>query len=149
MARGNIYRTLLGKLEKKFSTLPEGAQLPAEQELADTFGVSKPTLRRALAELAERGMIVKQNGVGSTVARSSKVISRELVFLCHDVVFFAESLKSFSRTVADANYLPSIIPLSGDASGQERIIATAIARKPAGIVLYADPVHARLMRTVC
>lgn len=144
MARGNIYRTLLGKLEKKFSTLPEGAQLPAEQELADTFGVSKPTLRRALAELAERGMIVKQNGVGSTVARSSKVISRELVFLCHDVVFFAESLKSFSRTVADANYLPSIIPLSGDASGQERIIATAIARKPAGIVLYADPVHARL-----
>ncbi len=143
MARGNIYRTLLGRLEKKFSVLPEGTHLPAEQELADEFGVSKPTLRRALAELAERGLILKQNGVGSTIAGSSKVISRELIFLCHDVVFFAESLKSFSLAAADANYLPSILPLSGDAAGQERITATAVARKPAGIVLYADPRHAR------
>ena len=30
-----------------------------------------------------------------------------------------------------------------DAAGQERITATAVARKPAGIVLYADPRHAR------
>ncbi len=144
MARGNIYRTLLGRLEKKFSVLPEGAQLPTEQELADEFSVSKPTLRRALAELAKQGLIVKQNGVGSTVAGSSKVIPRELIFLCHDIEFFAESLQTFSLAVADANYLPSIIPLSGDAAGQERIIATAIARKPAGIVIYADPGHARL-----
>ena len=114
-------------------------KLPPEQELAEKFGVSKPTLRRALAELAVRGIIVKQNGIGSVVAGSSKVIAKELVFLCHDIVFFAESLKTFSLAASAANYLPSIIPLAGDAAGQERIIATAIARKPAGIVLYADP----------
>lgn len=139
MARGSIYRTLLGQLEKKFSLLPEGTRLPTEQELAEECGVSKPTLRRALAELAERGLIRKQNGVGSTIAGSSKVISREVIFLCHDLVFFAESLRSFSLAAAEANYLPSILPLSGDAAGQERIIATAVARKPAGLVLYADP----------
>ena len=128
MARGNIYKALLGKLEKQLGFLPEGTKLPPEQELAEKFGVSKPTLRRALAELAVRGIIVKQNGIGSVVAGSSKVIAKELVFLCHDIVFFAESLKTFSLAAGAANYLPSIIPLAGDAAGQERIIATAIAR---------------------
>ena len=60
MARGNIYKALLGKLEKQLGFLPEGTKLPPEQELAEKFGVSKPTLRRALAELAVRGIIVKQ-----------------------------------------------------------------------------------------
>ena len=139
MARGNIYKALLGKLEKQLGFLPEGAKLPSEQELAEQFGVSKPTLRRALAELAERGLIRKQNGVGSTIAGSSKVISREVIFLCHDLVFFAESLRSFSLAAAEANYLSSIIPLCGDAASQERILNTAIARNPAGMVVYADP----------
>ena len=46
MARGNIYKALLGKLEKQLGFLPEGTKLPPEQELAEKFGVSKPTLRR-------------------------------------------------------------------------------------------------------
>ena len=54
MARNNIYQTLIGKLEKALSGMAEGTLLPSEQELADRFGVSKPTLRRALAELADR-----------------------------------------------------------------------------------------------
>ena len=139
MARNNIYQTLIGKLEKTLSGMAEGTLLPSEQELADRFGVSKPTLRRALAELAERRLIEKKNGIGSVVAGSTKVISRELIFLCHDVVFFAESLKRFSAAAADRNYLSSIIPLCGDTRSQERIIATAISRNPAGLVVYADP----------
>ena len=136
MARNNIYQTLIGKLEKALSGMAEGTLLPSEQELADRFGVSKPTLRRALAELADRKLIEKKNGIGSVVAGSTKVISRELIFLCHDVVFFAESLKRFSAAAADRNYLSSIIPLCGDTGSQERIIATAISRNPAGLVIY-------------
>ena len=139
MARNNLYVTLIGKLEKSLSTLTEGTLLPPEQTLAERYHVSKPTLRRALAELAERKLIEKKNGIGSVVAGSTKVISRELIFLCHDVVFFAESLKRFSASAADRNYLSSIIPLCGDAKSQERIIATAISRNPAGVVIYADP----------
>jgi len=139
MARNNVYVTLIGKLEKLLSTQNPGTLLPPEQALADQYGVSKPTLRRALAELARRGIIHKQNGVGSVVSENTCVISKELIFLCHDVVFFADSLKSFSRKIADANYLGSILPLCGDAAAQERIISTAIARAPAGIVIYADP----------
>ncbi len=139
MARSSLYHTLIGHLEVRLSQLPAGTRLPSEQELAATFAVSKPTLRRALAELAARGLIRKQNGVGSSVAAGSRVISRELIFLCNDLVFFAESLKSFSLAAAAANYLPSILPLTGDRTARERITATAAARRPAGMVVYADP----------
>ena len=139
MARNNIYLTLTGMLEKMLSTMKRGALLPPEQELAERFGVSKPTLRRALADLAERNLIEKRNGVGNVVGGSARVIQRELIFLCHDVVFFAESIKRFSAVAAESNYLCSIVPLCGDADTQTRILATALARNPAGLVIYADP----------
>src|ERR1700752_4465586 len=44
-----------------------GEALPTEQTLCDQFGVSRITVRRALADLAERGYIERRQGVGSFV----------------------------------------------------------------------------------
>src|ERR1700757_3105473 len=44
-----------------------GAALPTEQALCDEFGVSRITVRRALADLAEQGYIERRQGVGSFV----------------------------------------------------------------------------------
>src|SRR6202000_2535352 len=44
-----------------------GEALPTEQALCDQFGVSRITVRRALADLAERGYIERRQGVGSFV----------------------------------------------------------------------------------
>jgi GntR family transcriptional regulator len=41
--------------------------LPTEQTLCDQFGVSRITVRRALADLAEQGYIERRQGVGSFV----------------------------------------------------------------------------------
>ncbi len=139
MARNSVFVRLVGEMEKRIGSMALGAALPPEQLLADEFGVCKLTLRRALAELAANGLIVKKNGVGSIVAGSVRVIPRELVFLCHDVGFFHEAIARFSLGAIARNYLASIVPLCGDAAARERIISTAIAGKPAGIVLYADP----------
>lgn len=139
MARSSLYPALVGELEKRVSRMAIGSFLPSEQALAESFQVSKPTLRRALAELARRNLIRTINGVGNLVTGNSRVISRELVFLCYDLTFFALTLREFSRAAAEANYLSSIIPLCGDAASQERILNTAIARNPAGMVVYADP----------
>ncbi len=141
MARSSIYPALIGGLEKQVSQMASGSFLPSEQLLAETFQVSKPTLRRALADLARRNLIRTINGVGNLVTGNCRTISRELVFLCYDLTFFALSLREFSRVAAEANYLSSIIPLCGDAESQKRILATAIARNPAGMVIYADPNH--------
>ncbi|NCA70627.1 MAG: GntR family transcriptional regulator [Sphingobacteriia bacterium] len=126
-------------MEKKLSGMTEHTMLPPEQALADEFRVSKPTLRRALQELADAGKIRKINGVGIEVIQPPRSISRELIFVCHDIVFFSESLKSFGARAAELNYFISIVPLAGDARTQERILLSAAERRPAGMVIYADP----------
>lgn len=47
--------------------IPGGHPLPTEQELCDQFGVSRITVRRALADLADQGYITRRQGVGSFV----------------------------------------------------------------------------------
>lgn len=44
-----------------------GDFLPTEQDLCDLFGVSRITVRRALADLADQGYIIRRQGVGSFV----------------------------------------------------------------------------------
>lgn len=144
MPRNNIYRELIGKLEQKLFGLTENSMLPPEQLLADEFGVSKPTLRRALQALADAGQIRKLNGVGIVVTKSPRAISRELIFVCHDIVFFAETLKSFGIRATEFNYFISIVPLAGDAATQERILSSVAERHPAGVIVYADPQQPQL-----
>ena len=46
---------------------PVGTLLPGENRLADSFGVSRVTVRRALEALARDGLIEKRTGAGSIV----------------------------------------------------------------------------------
>ena len=52
--------------------LAPGAALPTEQVLCDEFGVSRITVRRALADLAEQGYIERRQGVGSFVRQHDR-----------------------------------------------------------------------------
>ena len=51
--RKSVFYALLGDLERQIGSLSPGTVLPAEQLLAEQYAISKPTLRRALAVLAE------------------------------------------------------------------------------------------------
>lgn len=48
--------------------LSPGDRLPAERDLAERLNVSRPSLRDALAQLTERGLLVTRAGSGITVA---------------------------------------------------------------------------------
>jgi GntR family transcriptional regulator len=46
-----------------------GEQLPSEKELAAQLGISRATLREALLNLEQEGVVVRKHGVGTFVAR--------------------------------------------------------------------------------
>ncbi len=50
-------------------TFAVGSQLPAEQQLASQFGVSRNVVREAFKHLKERGLIDIQNGMGAYVSQ--------------------------------------------------------------------------------
>jgi DNA-binding GntR family transcriptional regulator len=49
-----------------------GELIPTESDLIKEFGVSRITIRGAIKELANEGLVVKQQGVGTTVVRKSE-----------------------------------------------------------------------------
>ncbi len=48
--------------------LRPGERLPAERELSERLGVSRPSLREAIAELQEAGLLAARAGAGIYVA---------------------------------------------------------------------------------
>lgn len=53
--------------------LPVGARLPGELALAERYGVGRITVRRAVAELENEGLVEKRPGYGRVVLRNDKV----------------------------------------------------------------------------
>ena len=74
-ARQTLVSQISGKLRDQMfagSYVP-GSKLPPEIQLAEQFGVSRPTVRAALHELEAIGLIQTQHGVGSFVAEQPAV----------------------------------------------------------------------------
>lgn len=52
-------------------TYPPGAQIPTEPELCEIFGVSRITVRKAIADLVREGWLLRQQGRGTFVQLSA------------------------------------------------------------------------------
>ena len=83
----------LGQLIQAGS-LPAGAALPPEPELAQRLGVSRQTVNQALTRLARRGIVLRRRGVGTFV--SPPFVEQPL-----------NSLYSFLRTLFAQGHLPT------------------------------------------
>ncbi len=64
-----LWRRVADGLERAIAdgTYPANAKLPGEVEIADRFGVNRHTVRRAIAALAERGIVRAERGSGTYV----------------------------------------------------------------------------------
>jgi len=69
-----LHRQLFLVLHEEIArgAMTPGEPLPTEQELCELFGVSRITVRRALADLADQGYITRRHGVGSFVRGNDK-----------------------------------------------------------------------------
>lgn len=66
--------------------LAAGEQLPTERELGDEFGVSRVTVRRALASLARDGLVYAIQGRGTFVASDRLAEPPNTLLSFHDLV---------------------------------------------------------------
>ncbi len=48
--------------------LPRGGKLDSELNLAEQLGISRPTMRAALKQLVDKGLIMRRRGIGTIVA---------------------------------------------------------------------------------
>ena len=74
--------------------LEEGYQLPPERDLAELAEVSRVTVRKAVAELVEQGLVEQRRGAGSFVQRASPKTEQSLSSL----VSFSENMQARGRT---------------------------------------------------
>ncbi|MFI7128765.1 GntR family transcriptional regulator [Nonomuraea sp. NPDC050153] len=65
--------------------LPPGTQLDSEIELADQLAVSRPTMRKAMEFLVDKGLIVRRRGIGTRVVQSQVRRPLELSSLYDDL----------------------------------------------------------------
>ncbi|WP_019203048.1 GntR family transcriptional regulator [Tsukamurella sp. 1534] len=86
------------ELQKRIAALGHGDTLPAERRLADELGVSRTTLRKALAELSAEGVLRREHGSGTYVAPPKVVRVRQLTSLSED--FGVDGKSVTSRVIA-------------------------------------------------
>jgi DNA-binding GntR family transcriptional regulator len=65
--------------------LPPGRRLSNEVELAGQLGLSRPTVRRAIQYLVDKGLVVRKRGVGTQVVHSQVKRAVELTSLYDDL----------------------------------------------------------------
>lgn len=82
-----------------------GEQLPSEHQLILAFGVSRITVRRAIANLASQGLVVSQRGRGVFVKEQQKVTYS----LSSPLVFFEEDMARQGVTSAIRNLVFELV----------------------------------------
>jgi DNA-binding LacI/PurR family transcriptional regulator len=70
---GSKYKRIYLDLREALAvgTYSQGEKLPSENDLVETFGASRPTVRRALAQLEADGLVERRAGSGTFVCRQS------------------------------------------------------------------------------
>jgi GntR family transcriptional regulator len=85
--------------------IPPGTLLTNEIQLADQLGLSRPTMRRAMEHLVEKGMIVRRRGVGTRVVQPKVSRPLRLTSLFDDLARSGQApttrVLSFATVTAD------------------------------------------------
>lgn len=82
-----LYYQVAAQLEEAIESgrLEPGFKLDNEIALADRLGLSRPTMRRAIQELVDKGLLVRKRGVGTQVVHSRVRREVELTSLYDDL----------------------------------------------------------------
>src|SRR5215203_6856679 len=99
MSRQSRYREIERYLRAQVEGAPPGAPLPSEAELCERFSVSRMTVRQALQELTNDGLVERRRGQGTFVAHRP-VHRRPGVFLSFTEEMNRRGVQATSRLLS-------------------------------------------------
>ena len=105
-----LYRQLVGTLRSEIQSglYPAGRLLPTESQLRSRFGVSRHTVREALRQLRDEGLVASRQGAGTTVlsVNPNEQFVHEVASI-NDLITYAQDLRyaveSSGMVTADAD----------------------------------------------
>ncbi|MDQ1174989.1 DNA-binding GntR family transcriptional regulator [Microbacterium testaceum] len=82
-----LYFQVSSRLEQaiRSGAIPPGARLENEIAIGERLGLSRPTIRRAIQELVDRGLLVRRRGIGTQVVQGQVTRQVELTSLFEDL----------------------------------------------------------------
>lgn len=88
-----LYHQLATTLERAIreEVLPPGARLENEVALGQRLGLSRPTVRRAIQELVDKGLLIRRRGIGTQVVQSGVTRDLGLTSLYEDLARAGQS----------------------------------------------------------
>jgi DNA-binding GntR family transcriptional regulator len=82
-----LYFQVAQKIESAIMAgdLPAGSRLENEVSLGERLGLSRPTVRRAIQDLVDKGLLVRRRGIGTQVVHGQVTRGVELTSLYEDL----------------------------------------------------------------
>ena len=125
-----LYFQVSSRLEAAITSgaIPTGARLENEIAIAKKLGLSRPTVRRAIQDLVDKGLLVRRRGIGTQVVQGQVTRQVELTSLYEDL--------------QSANHDPGTRVLDHGIIAASDSVATAL-----GIAAGAEVVYVRRLRS--
>ena len=120
-----LYYQVSTRLEQaiKAGTIPAGARLENEIAIAQKLGLSRPTIRRAIQELVDKGLLVRRRGIGTQVVQG-QMVTRQV------------ELTSLYEDIASTHHTPGTRVLSHDVVPATEEVAAGLAVPPGSDVVF-------------
>ena len=119
-----LYRQVILDLEKQIKNMKPNAKLPSERQLLVKYGVSRNTVRLALQDLEERGLIYRLHGKGTFV--SSTFLNQPNI---GGMYSFSEELKRTGQKASTENQSLDLITPDKNIAAQLNLKPTEKAYK--------------------
>lgn len=135
------YKWLAGRLEKLIDTrIRQGIEkLPPEQELCMRYGVSRQTVRSALALLEKQGLITRRQGSGSFITGlSSKPEKNTVGLLLYSAqeYMYPGVINDVKNALAPSGFSLKVFATENRIQTERQILEQLLESPPRGIIVH-------------
>jgi DNA-binding GntR family transcriptional regulator len=126
-----LYFQIAQRIERAIlaGDLPAGSRLENEVALGERLGLSRPTIRRAIQELVDKGLLVRRRGIGTQVVHGQVTRRVELTSLFDDLAGGGQTpstrLLTLEEVPADATIADKLAIAEGDPTLHVRRVRSA------------------------